>query len=145
MPKYRCHVCKQYCEVPRYTFKGAEPTLCSVDCLKFYLKDSIYPWVARSFEINGRKSTHFRSNYEVLFAHFLQENGIKFQYEKRAVELGDYDFYIPDFFIPDSHLYVEIKGRLDRRGKHKVRNFLKQYPYSLLYLDGKALTRFKII
>jgi hypothetical protein len=52
----------------------------------------------------------FRSRLEARWAVFFDSLGIKYEYEKEGFDLGVAGWYLPDFFLPDYHVWVEIKG-----------------------------------
>lgn len=52
----------------------------------------------------------FRSRLEARWAVFFDALGIKYEYEKEGYDLGDAGWYLPDFWLPDDELWVEIKG-----------------------------------
>lgn len=56
---------------------------------------------------NGYK---FRSRLEARWAVFFDELGIKYEYEKEGYDLGDGWHYLPDFYLPDSNQFIEIKS-----------------------------------
>lgn len=53
---------------------------------------------------------YYRSFVELLFAWHLTKNKILFDYEPRIFELTCSYRYKPDFFIPSTNEYIEIKG-----------------------------------
>jgi hypothetical protein len=55
------------------------------------------------------KDNCFHSQWEVNFAQFLDDNDIKWIYEPKAFDLGD-TTYTPDFYLPETNEYIEIKG-----------------------------------
>jgi hypothetical protein len=55
---------------------------------------------------NGYK---FRSRLEARWAVFFDKNGIKWEYEKEGFDLGDGDFYLPDFWLPQVQNWAEVK------------------------------------
>lgn len=57
-------------------------------------------------EYNGYK---FRSRLEARWAVFFDEAGIDYQYEPEGFYLSDGSKYLPDFYLPDFLVYVEIK------------------------------------
>jgi len=148
MPRYKCVVCGDYCKVSPFTFKEAEPPICSPVCLYEYITKYKHknPFDTISYvSISRIADPSYRSTWEFLFARWLKKRQIEFKYECAALKLNEYDYYIPDFYIPSTCLFIEIKGRLDQRGKHKIREALKLPNISLLYLNKKALKGFKII
>jgi hypothetical protein len=52
----------------------------------------------------------FRSRLEARWAVFLDEMGIKYEYEKEGFDLGELGFYLPDFWLPEHNLWLEVKG-----------------------------------
>lgn len=68
---------------------------------------------------NGYK---FRSRLEARWAVFFDALRIKWEYEKEGYELGELGRYLPDFYLPESSWFVEIKGNMsDERGLAKAR------------------------
>lgn len=63
---------------------------------------------------NGYK---FRSRLEARWAVFFDAAGIRYEYETQGFELEDGTRYLPDFYLPDFDLFVEVKG--DRPGAKK--------------------------
>ena len=57
-------------------------------------------------QYNGYK---FRSRLEARWAVFFDEIGIKYEYEKEGYNLGALGWYLPDFYLPEFELWVEIK------------------------------------
>jgi hypothetical protein len=55
----------------------------------------------------------FRSRLEARWAVFFDELKIKYEYEPEMAEVGRIfvQNYIPDFFLPEIELYIEIKGQ----------------------------------
>lgn len=51
----------------------------------------------------------FRSRLEARWAVFFDSIGIQYEYEKEGYDLGDLGWYLPDFWLPDFKVYVEIK------------------------------------
>ncbi len=80
----------------------------------------------------------FRSNYERVQAQRLIDNDIYFEYEEHRVEYQDpilngqchacgsdqvskNRYYIPDFYFPETKIYIETKGKFDLEGRHKMK------------------------
>lgn len=55
---------------------------------------------------NGYK---FRSRLEARWAVFFDEIGFQYEYEPEGFKLHDGTLYLPDFYLPKYHLYVEVK------------------------------------
>lgn len=82
------------------------------------------------------KGIKFRSRLEARWAVFFDSLGIKWLYEPEGFTLADGTMYLPDFYLPDYDLWVEIKGVMSDADSHKVDMFRKAltYPTQLLVL-----------
>lgn len=56
------------------------------------------------------KGYKFRSRLEARWAYFLDLLGIRWEYEHEKYQLSSGVRYIPDFWLPDHHTILEIKG-----------------------------------
>lgn len=56
------------------------------------------------------KGYRFRSRTEARWAVFFDARGVSYRYEEGGFELSDGTRYLPDFYLPDLHCFVEIKG-----------------------------------
>lgn len=52
----------------------------------------------------------FRSRLEARWAVFFDRLRMKWRYEEQGYELADGTRYLPDFYLPDQAMYVEVKG-----------------------------------
>lgn len=52
----------------------------------------------------------FRSRLEARWAVFFDALGVPWEYEKEGFDLGAAGRYLPDFWLPDHDLWIEIKG-----------------------------------
>lgn len=57
----------------------------------------------------------FRSRLEARYAMFFDSLGMGWAYEVEGVEIGNGSRYLPDFWLPDSRVYFEVKGPLRDR------------------------------
>ncbi len=80
------------------------------------------------------------SSWEIAYAEYLDKNNInwvrnqimfpyKFGNRKRL------KYYIPDFYLPDEQLYVEIKGYKTDKDDCKWRDFPKYYKLIVLFKE----------
>lgn len=80
----------------------------------------------------------FRSKYEYLFSNSLNNLKIEHMYEPYAFMLMDENgvkiHYIPDFYIINTNLFIEISTNTTRQRKHKILCFQEQYPDLVLML-----------
>lgn len=64
----------------------------------------------------------FRSRLEARWAVLFDCLGIRYQYEYQGFDLGKLGYYLPDFYLPDSMWFVEVKGNPnDETGIEKAR------------------------
>lgn len=66
------------------------------------------PFRFKGTRYNG---TWMRSSWEFAFAKWCRKHGIKYRHEPRWFVLQS-GSYLPDFYLPDFNLYIEIKGFL---------------------------------
>lgn len=66
----------------------------------------------------------FRSRLEARWAVFLEALGLRWEYEKEGFSFDGYS-YLPDFYLPDYDLYIEVKGQdiHDTTEEDKLRAF----------------------
>lgn len=55
------------------------------------------------------KGCHFRSRLEARWAVFLDHLGVPWQFETEGYEFPDGTRYLPDFWLPESKVFLEIK------------------------------------
>ena len=86
-----------------------------------------------------------RSSWEVAYAEYLDRQKIKWQYESKTFDLGD-TTYTPDFYLPETDEYIEIKGFFRKDAKRKFKLFKKKYYHIKIFLlTGKELKKLNII
>jgi hypothetical protein len=73
------------------------------------------------------KNIYMRSGWEVKYAKWLDSKNIKWEYEKDTFKLKD-TTYIPDFYLNDKNMYVEIKGFMHANAYFKIKEFLENNP-----------------
>ena len=69
------------------------------------------------------KGYKFRSRLEARWAIFFDTLGIEWIYEPEGFRLSDGSLYLPDFYLPESNTWVEVKGVLTIEDENKVYNF----------------------
>jgi hypothetical protein len=55
------------------------------------------------------KNNFFRSRLEARWAYFFEHMQIKYEYEQEGFVLDDGSWYLPDFWLPESKMYFEVK------------------------------------
>jgi hypothetical protein len=94
-------------------------------------------------KLKGRNNPHFgkithgkgsyykeiwmRSTWEVKYAKYLDKNKIKWHYEYKTFDLGNCT-YTPDFYLPKTNEYIEIKGWWRKNSLRRFKLFKKLYP-----------------
>jgi extradiol dioxygenase family protein len=80
----------------------------------------------------------FRSSYEVRFAKALDRDGIPWEYEPKVFDLGSCT-YRPDFYLPTTGAYWEVKGWLGPDSQRKTRLFRECHPEIPLIVATKPI------
>jgi len=75
----------------------------------------------------------FRSSWEVEVAKYLSRHRIKWQYEPQIFYKGNARYYIPDFFLPEKNIWVEVKGWKTRDSMAKATWFSRTH--NLIIID----------
>ena len=71
----------------------------------------------------------YRSKFEVRVAADLGKRKVGFQYEKVSFDyVPKIRNYTPDFYLPESKIYIETKGRLTTNDRVKHLLIKDQYP-----------------
>ena len=71
----------------------------------------------------------YRSKFEVRVAAALGKRKVDFQYEKVSFDyVPKIRNYTPDFYLPESKIYIETKGRLTTNDRVKHLLIKDQYP-----------------
>ena len=67
------------------------------------------------------KRLKYRSQFELRLAKTLAEKKIKFEYEsKKFLYVPKVRTYTPDFYLPDTNIFIEAKGHLDKADRVKM-------------------------
>lgn len=101
--------------------------------------------VATQQIIDGERNTHtgtilmcntlhqgyrkVRSAWEKSYINWLTKNGVDYYYERDTFKLSSGASYVPDFYLPNTDEYIEIKGYLDEGHRQKYSLFQKEYPH----------------
>ena len=91
----------------------------------------------------------FRSRLEARWAVFFDAAGIEYQYEPEGYNLGNGMCYLPDFYITDWDIFVEIKPASEY-GYHEKADKLAQLSGKIVilcagepYCDGEEICAYK--
>ena len=99
-------------------------------------------WSKRSDYVTLEGATvSMDSTWEVACAQRLDELGIrwmrnpsiKLEYTTRGRRARN---YIPDFYLPDHDVYIEVKGYWTDAARHKMRDVQERHPIRILILES---------
>ena len=77
----------------------------------------------------AKRKSGYRSQFELSLARSLTEKNIPFEYEQQKLTyIPDPKTYTPDFYLPDTNIYVEAKGELSKPDRVKMILIKKQHP-----------------
>jgi len=83
--------------------------------------------IISNYKTGYYKGNFYRSSWELAVMKFFDENNIVWQYEKKRFflkKLGKY--YVPDFYLPEKDIFVEVKGYIKKPDKFEI--FQDEYP-----------------
>jgi len=81
---------------------------------------------------NGRL---FRSRLEARWAVYFDSLGVRYEYEPETYKVGEYGLYLPDFYLPDLKVFVEIKPDLG------VWSYSEQWQFKHNIVDADAFAK----
>ena len=91
---------------------------------------------------------YFRSAWEANIARYFNLMRIKWEYEPMEFKFEKISrgctTYKPDFFLPETKTWVEVKGYMDQRSRTKLDRFKRYYPEeakNLILIDGTEYRR----
>ena len=71
----------------------------------------------------------FRSQFEKRVALDIRMQGCKFEYEEHKIPYRpQVKMYVPDFYIPETDIYIEAKGRFISSDRTKMLMVQQQHP-----------------
>lgn len=68
--------------------------------------------------------TFFHNSWEVIVAKWLDKKKIKWEYEKHSFIRPNGKRYIPDFYLPEKKIYLEVKGYFYKGSAEKMNDFV---------------------
>lgn len=92
-------------------------------------------------EVKEMKRLKYRSKFELELAKVLANNKIKFEYEsKKFLYVPKVRTYTPDFYLPDTNIFIEAKGHLDKADRVKmvlVKEQHKELDIRFVFMNAK--------
>lgn len=67
------------------------------------------------------RGVYYRSRLEACWAAFFEAHRIEVEYEQRYITFDDGTKYQPDFWLPDSRAWFEVKGRMSHADADKIK------------------------
>lgn len=96
-----------------------------------------FPYIDKDGQI-----IYMRSSWEIKYAKHLDGNDVVWFYELKGFSLELSHTYFPDFYLPKTNTWIEIKGFFAPGAKEKIESFQKMYPSEkLIILRGDDLKR----
>lgn len=90
----------------------------------------------------GIKFGKFRSVWEQRFAQYLDDMGIEYKFENEGIKVKNASdenlHYIPDFYLPKYHVYIEFVNNMCKRTKYKVFWMMEQHPDKKIIIITKT-------
>ena len=104
-------------------------------------------WIQEHPEWSGKRGNggyredlgqYFRSEWEAAYARYLNDNNIDWSYEIYGFILSNEKKYLPDFYLPQTDEWVEVKGWWDNKSLEKCNLFEADYPGETLVKIDKT-------
>ena len=77
-----------------------------------------------------------RSGYEVMYAIILENKNIEWKYEPKCFKLKNGMRYTPDFHLPQTNEWIEVKGQLTEKQKVKHQVFVDMgYKLKVIFIE----------
>lgn len=85
------------------------------------------------------KGILFRSKLEAEWAKFFDSLSIPWLYEPEGYQFTDGTMYLPDFWLPDSKQWFEVKGLMNDKDQHKMEMLCLESGHDVVigYPDGE--------
>jgi Phage endonuclease I. len=121
-----------------------EPPVCSAECFVWWITQFSNMPLSNIAPVTHCNENEFRSDWERLMANFLVYHQIPYAYEAVAIPVGN-KWYVPDFYLPDSGIFFEVKGKWYPGYKKLFVNACKQHPNYFWLLGGHFLKRVGVL
>lgn len=148
----RSHVLESHLKAGRTTSCGCQTREASsrtgiANCRRNNMGASSKRWAISV----GGKDIQLRSAFELIYASHLQRHAIEFVYEPQVFAFTPSSRYLPDFYLPATNEWVEVKGHLTPSAASKHALFrelghklivLRQGEIEAMLPDGQKLGAF---
>jgi hypothetical protein len=85
----------------------------------------------------------FRSRFEANVAQFLVDIGIKYEYETKSFLVSGVH-YCPDFFLPESGQFVEVRGYQTEGSEQTLERFALEHGELIVFYPNQAIVITKV-
>jgi hypothetical protein len=93
---------------------------------------------------NEKYKVSYDSLWELNFVKILEYLEVKWEREPKKFKLSNGKVYIPDFYLPEFNMFIEIKGRWFKGSKEKTELFKKEYSgYKYYVIDSPKYRELK--
>ena len=86
----------------------------------------------------------FRSRLDARVAVLFDILEIKYLYELEGFYLGDDIYYLPDFYLPDMDIWVEVKGVMSELDFNKIKKFIEAGNSMLIVFNDLSFSFFDL-
>jgi hypothetical protein len=145
-------VCKCECGNIIKTYYNSLKSGATVSCGCYHKEITSIIGTEKLKRFNGKYKWYFvkdgqkircRSGYEVIYANWLINNNIDFEYEPQCFILGKNKRYTPDFYLIEEDKYVELKGSFlvaKNNQKQNIDIFKQNHNFELKYWNDIVKT-----
>jgi len=88
-------------------------------------------------KITEYRGIRYRSKWEVYVAKLLLYSDTRFKYEPKRFFLSPKLSYLPDFYLPERGVFLEVKGVLTKKDKILLELFSRQH--KIKYIGKREL------
>ena len=111
--EFVCEICKKSLQVKQSSANRFCSRVCSRKAQSLGLIKA-HTHGRSGWRLDIVDSPYFKSSLEADYARYCNYSNIKYEYEKRVFEVkispGSVRFYTPDFYLPETDEFVELKG-----------------------------------
>lgn len=93
-----------------------------------------------SIFIHNNKEFVLRSTYEFIYALYMADHDIDFEYESVRIDEGD-STYFPDFLVGDT--IIEVRGQDDLYSPEEHRKYVEDEGYDYVIVGGEEILRIR--
>ncbi len=144
-----CEVCHKPFQKTSWDIKSDKymANICSSNCFSRLLNTQPKKYANINLESieNFTESDHsMRSSYEIGMSKWFIDNKINYIYEPFIFSLSNKRKYVPDFYIPLSDIFIEVKGKWIGEAFTKVSLFQKEFNHRFIVITLPFMRHLKI-